>query len=275
MLYEQAFVALPEFLTGLPYRHFDYEGTLMSAFSMAVLQELNGRNINNPISCLRSEVEYPNAPGKRADLHLDLAAMNIMTPALANYGIFQDNWLEAKYFRLNDAGTPTVDKIKVTLLLLKDIIRLVALPQEEMGKESHCGRYLLHAYQGPTRKHIAEKKNKGNNGGVGFTRDWIKKIRMSGLQAISTIHADQEVGQFEAIIGGSLRKLKLEFSVTNFTYEPRSNINTIYWCYLTRIDDFKVTFEQDWFKREGAQLTENRQGAYADVVTAIVTGLTD
>lgn len=116
MLFEQAFMSLPEFLTGLPYQEFDYEGTLMSAFSMAVLQELNGRNINNPISCLRSEVTYPAAPGKRADLHLDLEAMNILTPALNQYGIRRHNWLEAKYFKLNGAGHPTVDRVKVMLL---------------------------------------------------------------------------------------------------------------------------------------------------------------
>ncbi|MEZ5443427.1 MAG: hypothetical protein R3F15_18295 [Lysobacterales bacterium] len=110
MLFEQAFMSLPEFLTGLPYQEFEFEGTLMSAFSMAVLQELNGRNINNPISCLRSEVTYL-APGKRADLHLDLEAMNILTPALNQYGIRRHNWLEAKYFA-QPAGNPTVDRVK-------------------------------------------------------------------------------------------------------------------------------------------------------------------
>jgi hypothetical protein len=273
MLYEQAFASLPEFLTGLPYQHFDYEGTLMSAFSMAVLQELNGRNINNPISCLRSEVEYPAAPGKRADLHLDLGAMNIMTPALAQYGIFQHNWLEAKYFKLNEDGHPTVDKLKVTLLLLKDIIRLVALPPEKIGEPSQCGRYLLHAYQGPARKHIAEKKNT-QNGNPGFTRNWVKSIRVTGRQQVGNVHAQQEVGQFDTVIGVNLRPLQLEFSATTFAYEPRTNDSTVYWCYLTRIDDFRVTLDQDWFERKGDQFSESGANVYKALVANIVAGLT-
>ena len=274
MLYEQAFVSLPEFLTGLPYRHFDYEGTLMSAFAMAVLQELNGRNINNPISCLRSEVGYHAAPGKRADLHLDLGAMNIMTPTLAQYGVFQHNWLEAKYFKLNKDGHPTVDKLKVTLLLLKDIIRLVALPPEQIGQPSQCGRYLLHAYQGPARKHIAEKKNT-QNANPGFTRNWVKLIRTTGQQQITNVHAQQEVGQFDTVIGVNLRQLQLVFGATTFAYEPRTDDSSAYWCYLTRIDDFKVTLGQEWFKREGDRLSESGPNAYSTLVANVVAALTD
>ncbi|MDD2769197.1 MAG: hypothetical protein PHT19_10715 [Methylococcus sp.] len=272
MLYEQAFVSLPEFLTGLPYQNFDYERTLLSAFSMAVLQELNGRNINNPISCLRSEVEYPAAPGKRADLRLDLGAMKIMTPALSQYGIFQDNWLEAKYFKLNDNGRPTVDKLKVTLLLLKDIIRLVTLLPETIGQPSQCGRYLLHAYQGLPKEHIAEKKNT-QNGKSGFTRSWVKSIRTTGRQQIGNVHAQQEVGQFDIVIGANLRQLQLEFEATTFAYEPRTDDSTVYWCYLTRIDDFKVTLGQYWLQRKGDQLTESGANAYNTLVESIVAGL--
>lgn len=212
----------------------------MSAFSMAVLQELNGRNIKNPISCLRSEVIYPAAPGKRADLHLDLEAMNILTPALNQYGIRRHNWLEAKYFKINATGHPTMDRVKVMLLLLKDFIRLACYPSEQNFLASEASRYLLHAYQGLPTNHIAEKKN-SSGGSVGFTRSWVRKIRLPGLQTIDQIHAANEVGQFNGVIGAGLRGLAFEFSSTTFAYEPGDPGINVYWCYLTRLENFKVT----------------------------------
>lgn len=274
MLYEQAFMSLPEFLTGLPYQNFDYEGTLMSAFSMAVLQELNGRNINNPISCLRSEVTYPVAPGKRADLHLDLQAMNILTPELSKYGIYRNNWLEAKYFRTNDNKKPTVDALKVVLLILKDIIRLVSLLPENDFPTSSAASYLLHAYQGNPKKHIAEKKNSKGEA-IGFTRSWVKKIRLAGLQEVEKIHAKDEVGQFDTLIGKSLRGLEISFKATNFIYEPSAQDESVFWCYLTRIDDFKVSLDQDWYERKLGKYSESSKGARNTIIAAIVAGLTD
>ncbi len=244
----------------------------MSAFSMAVLQELNGRNINNPISCLRSEVTYPAAPGKRADIHLDLESMNILTPELKQYGIYRHNWLEAKYFRLNDEDKPTVDSLKVVLLILKDLIRLVALPPEDNRPTSEAARFLLHAYQGEPKKHIAEKKNT-RGGAVGFTRTWVRKIRSAGIQTIETIHAAGEVTQFDAIIGAPLRGLEVSMKVANLVYEPRTAATNVYWCYLTRVDDFKVSLGAEWYERKDGTFTESAPGAAQIVITAIAAGL--
>ena len=274
MLYEQAFVSLPEFLTGLPYQKFDYEGTLMSAFAMAVLQELNGRNINNPISCLRAETKYHQAHDMRADLHLDLDAMNIITPTLNKYGIFNQNWLEAKFFKLNEQGRPTVDKLKVTLLLLKDIIRLVALPPETIGRQSQGGRYLLHAYQGPPEAHVAERKNKGAQANAsGFTRKWVRRIRTPGRGVTKHIRASKEVSQFDTIIGSGLRPMQLEFDTTTFAYEPWDGDLAAYWCYLTRIDDFYIALGNHWFKRKKSSLEESKPHGYKNVVDGILEGL--
>ena len=55
MLFEQALYSLPEILLGNDYSKTNYELGLVSAFSQVVLQELNGRNVLNPISCLTSE----------------------------------------------------------------------------------------------------------------------------------------------------------------------------------------------------------------------------
>ncbi|CAM2066756.1 hypothetical protein SCOR_15355 [Sulfidibacter corallicola] len=272
MLFEQAFMSLPEFLTGLPYQSPDFEGTLLSAFSMAVLQELNGRNINNPISCLRSEVKYRDTTEMRADLHLDLEAMKILTPELKQYGIYQHNWLEAKYFRLNINNKPTIDSLKVVLLLLKDIIRLVTLPPENNISDSKAARYLLHAYQGDPKKHIAKKKNTKNNI-RGFTRSWATKMQKSGSQTIETLHLKDEVKQLDSVTGSGLRSLEFQLDIMNFTYEPKVNSEEVFSFYLSRIDDFKISEDSEWYMRKDGKITESSAGAMKKINQAVITGL--
>ena len=46
MLFEQAFYYLPEIMAGANYPAQDYEGGIVGAYTMALLQALNGRNIN-------------------------------------------------------------------------------------------------------------------------------------------------------------------------------------------------------------------------------------
>lgn len=62
-------MAMPEFLTGTPFSTYQFEATIANAFTLAMLQELNARNVQNPISLLRSEVSYPGT-SKHADIHI-------------------------------------------------------------------------------------------------------------------------------------------------------------------------------------------------------------
>lgn len=272
LLFEQAFMALPEFLTGLPYSELHYEGSLLSAFSMSILQELNGRNVNNPISCLRSEVKYPSFIGKRADMHLDLQGMNIFTEDLFNYGVYRHNWLEGKFFRNNNDGNITVDKTTSTILLLNDIIRLLALVPDGSLKEgeitedsrSDSGRYLLHAYQENAEKHIALRRN-GRGEEPSFERTWIKNIRKPGTHEINII-CDKEVTKFDEMIGNQLRYLRLSAKVTNLVYESLKKTERSYDCYLTRIDDFEIQLNGHWFKRKNGKFSERY--SESDEVTA-------
>lgn len=94
LIFEQAFMAMPEFLTGTPFSEYQFEATIANAFSLAILQELNSRNVQNPISLLRSEVLY-HGTSKHADVHINLSSLNIFNENFASYGFYQDNWLEA------------------------------------------------------------------------------------------------------------------------------------------------------------------------------------
>jgi hypothetical protein len=160
MLIEQAFFNLPEILVGSRYPTQDYEGGVVAAFSMAILQELNGRNANNPISHLIAERIYqvdrmlignvekrkdewrfryqinPFKDGNnkprylRADLHVSLGGLRTGSAALARYGWRHSNWIEAKFFR-DCFNSHSPSKPTNGGHLAADLIRLMALPPIE------------------------------------------------------------------------------------------------------------------------------------------------
>lgn len=61
MIVEQAFIALPELLLGNYYAIQEYEAGIVGSLSMAILQELNGRNVSHPIQHLQAERRYDSA----------------------------------------------------------------------------------------------------------------------------------------------------------------------------------------------------------------------
>lgn len=155
MLIEQAFYNLPEILVGARYPTQGYEGGLVAAFSMAILQELNGRNANNPISHLIAERLYQSevigkAQGRkqhlyqtdpfrdandkprylRADLHVSLGDLRTGTHALSRYGWRWSNWIEAKFYR-DCPSSHSPQKSSHGGLLAADLMRLMALPPVE------------------------------------------------------------------------------------------------------------------------------------------------
>jgi len=267
MLIEQAFMALPEFLTGAPFKKYKNEGTVLTAFSMAVLQELNSRNVLNPVAALREEVNYPVAPSWRADLHLDLKALNVFTPGLSSYGYYQNNWLEAKFCRLGESGNPTVTNIKSTFLLLKDVIRLCALPPDSIaGTDSESGRYLLHAYQSDPNQYFTFARNgKGSRS----QRAWIHSLLAPGKQQIRTFDLNKEtIATFGEVVGKSASYIRANVTVTNLCHIPARYSDGVYYIVLTRIDDFRIGIGSRWLARKNGQIFESHTGAMYDVQNA-------
>jgi hypothetical protein len=261
MLFEQAFMALPEFLTGTPFKRYQFEGTVVTAFAMAVLQELNSRNVQNPISLLRSEVEYPLDRAKRADLHIDLQSLGLINDALKSYGYFDNNWLEAKYCRLGPSGSPVTTPLVSTYLLLKDLIRLCCLvPDTTIDSEySASGRYLLHAYQRESGLYLVRtRKQHGRH----VQRAWIDSLLRSGKQEVRVDDLNREnTKTFNSCIGRKARHLKIEATLTNLAHETRNGTDEVYYIVLTRIDDFKISFgRRCWTKRENGIMHESHNG---------------
>jgi hypothetical protein len=260
MLFEQAFMALPEFLTGTPFKRYQFEGTVVTAFAMAVLQELNSRNVQNPISLLRSEVEYPVDQAKRADLHIDLQLLGLTNDALRSYGYFDNNWLEAKYCRVGPSGSPVINPLASTFLLLKDLIRLCCLVPDTAidGGYSASGRYLLHAYQRESGLYFnRSRKQHGRH----VQRAWIDSLLRSGKQEVRVDDLNMEtIKTFYSTVGRKARLIKIEAGPTNLAHETRSGTDEVYYIVLTRIDNFKASFSRRWVKRENGIMHESHNG---------------
>jgi hypothetical protein len=109
MLIENAFHYLPEILSGSNYAAQDYEAGIVNAVSLAVLQELNARNVPNPLAGLSVEKLYSplgfgrpdNISNKkrhlRADLFIDTSRTMIGSEGLSRFGWRHKNYLEANF----------------------------------------------------------------------------------------------------------------------------------------------------------------------------------
>ncbi|MDT0617358.1 hypothetical protein RM531_02625 [Salinisphaera sp. P385] len=260
MIFEQAFMALPEFLSGTPFERYQFEGTIVTAFSMAVLQELNSRHIQNPVSLLRAEVNYPIDERKRADLHIDLRRLQLFNDELRSYGFYENNWLEAKFCRLGNSRKPVTIPLASTFLLLKDFIRLCSLvPDNQLQDDpSIGGRYLLHAYQGDPSQYFVFKRNQNKSRA---SREWISPLLHSGKQVVEINDLNREKTQeFKKCVGKKAGFISLKAGVTNFVHEPREYNDGVYHIVLTRIDDFELFLGRRSFGRKHGKILESGNG---------------
>lgn len=260
MIIEQAFFALPEFLVGTGFAKYDSEGTLVMSYAMAVLQELNGRNVNNPIALINAEKTYPNASARAADLHLDVARVGTHNPALAKFGFHVEGWLEAKFFRKNN-GKPTVDLTKATYVLLRDLLRLAILPSQVVGQPLSSGRYLLHAYQGSYDDHLAMERNSGTGEGR-VARGWLASLHKPGTSTFQLGDLTAEPVEFDKQIGPLLRDLAASLTVTTFAI---ASTTSEYQLYLTRLDAFSVERGASKIDASGSSSAEMPSGYWSQL----------
>lgn len=256
MIIEQAFNTLPEILCGSRYPGQEYEGGVVIALTLAILQELNGRNVPNPLSCIKGECLYsdegfssnsPKPRPLRADLVLDTFQIKAGSKRLGTqYGWRHNNWLEAKFFKRSK-----IDKQTATINLLCDLLRLSTLIKEVPGRLSSSGRYLLHVYDHAPNDIISFRRNKNRNAAKG-DRIWAEKITLPGLQNISIDDIHKESPKFTTKLGRKLKDIKLTLSVSNYKIEPiNSSIpdqkETLYWCILSRINSVECTYNNHKF----------------------------
>ncbi len=283
MIIENAFHYLPEILCGSNYAAQKYEAGIVNAVSLAVLQELNARNVPNPLAALTVEKLYsedgfdrPDELAKRrylrADLFVDTTRTFLGTAALSRFGWRHQNYLEAKFFR-PDKAPSTLNAAD----LLGDLIRLCCMvPPRVHGwnnprhpKPSPCdgspaadgryadicvGRYLLHVYEGDPEQLLGKT-----------VRPWTKEMRQPGDKQISIKIGDDGAETFKRTISKELGELGLTVSITNRVIGQREKLGkTSYLCVLTRINSFTATFgDLSWSEGDDRRGTESSPGAWA------------
>lgn len=254
MILENAFGYLPEILTGSNYAAQEYEGGIVTAVALAVLQELNARNVPNPLSNICVEKLYEtngfdrgSDSSKRrylrADMYVDLSHMWVGSAGLAKFGWRHRNWLEAKFFRRGKLSSTTA-----CTHIAADLIRLCSLtpPESQIRNRKDpltepntlcfkglcTGRYFLHVYDSDPE------------GLVGKSRKWVKLLRTPGKQNLSfMVEEDKAKDEFIKKIGEQLESLTLQLTVTNFCREQTSGAG--YLCVLSRIDKFTISMTID------------------------------
>jgi hypothetical protein len=290
MLIENAFHYLPEILSGSNYAAQDYEAGIVNAVSLAVLQELNARNVPNPLAALSIEKLYSNAgferpdndPNKkrhlRADMFVDTTRTMVASEGLSRFGWRHKNYLEAKFFRPGGASSTNN-----AALLLGDVIRLCCLvppiiagsTRKKKTKSSPCdgvpaqdgkyrdicvGRYLLHVYQGSVQTLMGKK-----------ARPWAKELRSPNGSSIDVKIGDDKSATFKSALSNDLGELRVKVKFTNRVIsQQESEGKTHYLCVLTRIDSFSVTFgDLSWTENDKREGQESKSGDWLRLQAAI------
>jgi hypothetical protein len=282
MIIEQAFLKLPEILSGSHYPIQDYEGGIVGAFSLALLQQLNGNNLNSPLAAIQQERlfrknNFWNGPDGnprhlRADLHLNLKGFRTASRGLSAYGWRHNNWVEAKFFRAGTTG-----QMQNTASLLTDLIRLMTLVPIERSKQdqtrTNSGRYLLHVYHGQPSDYLSISRNYD---GVREERRWLSPLLEYGRWDTNGFVriADETKGILRQI-NAQLRNLEIKFVCTNLIVEPIDDLpmESFYCCVLTRLDSFSVRYnEQVWTVREDRTYSDQATyRAISDFVGAYIS----
>lgn len=262
MIIEQAFVSLPELLMGNHYATQDYEAGLVGVFSMAILQELNGRNVAHPIQHLQAERRYDPASARRADLYVNIRRLMVANKRMSNYGWRHHNWIEAKFYR-NKSTIQRHATSKATYQgqLIADLLRLTCLVPLSLATEDSNGRYFLHVYDDVPKYYLPYQD-----------RLWVRAIHEAGRQDFVINQLTNESDTAKRQFGEGLDDLQIQATVTNLVNEPITTVGsrTHYWCVLTRFDAFSVTFGKLSFQIHANRVTwENQDGAYRHIARIV------
>jgi len=215
---------------------------------MAVLLELNARNISMPQSRIHVERPYPlekPSPAYRADLYVDLDGVfpGLLLPC---YGVKPHNWIEVKFYGGVACGTGTVPRTENTGRIVQDILRLCLLVEEMPGKIRDNGRYFLIVFNREPDAYLA----RGRQSHSEPERKWLRQILSPGFDPCIEISLSDEAATLIRAVGPGLEGLTdslcLSLEAVTYSFEPTSQPSeSHYRGYLVRIVSFTVRLGPD------------------------------
>jgi hypothetical protein len=274
MIIEQAFYNLPEILCGSRYPRQEYESGLIVAFTLAILQELNGRNARNPLSYFQAERLYRsrgNFPRSdtprplRADLFVNIRGLGVGNRKLRQYGWRFNNWLEAKFFRgqTDNGRRHSGNKTNYTAGVIEDLLRLSILVYENPPSRSCSSRYFLHVYDSDPKLYLPFRN-----------RRWLRNLTQPGIQQVDLDNLDDEVSTVKNIIG-DITDVAAYLMVFNQVIVPRYWEHfPAYYCILSRLDHIKVRFNDfDFEITPEGYVNESGRWAYKTIVGHLASNI--
>ena len=158
MIVESAFYKLPELLLHHSSPESQYEATIISNLAMALLLELNARNVPMPQSRIHVECSYSMqylSATARGDLFVDLGELYPLGSRLTHYGVKEKNWLEAKFYGGIGRAAGSETKTSNPGTLVRDLLRLCLFVEELRTRSRDNGRYFLAVFNREPKAYLA------------------------------------------------------------------------------------------------------------------------
>lgn len=252
MIIEGALYKLPELLVAGKTPEQRFESTLVTHFAMAILLELNARNIQQPMNRIHIERPYLAKPTDkrpaRADLYVNLeglfarrtglVAEDLYQRKLWRYGIKDANWVEAKLFARIESASGNPPKVVKSASIAVDLLRLCLLVSEDIPSFGSNNRYLLAVFDQEPGKYLALTRRSHDSP----VRKWLEQILKPGQSEISIRFADEPTS-FHTQVPGALRhNLQLNMSIHTTSFAPVEYAGEhSYSGFLVRILEFEVS----------------------------------
>jgi len=256
MFIEAAFFRFCEGILKSPFGRFDWtEQQIRGLFAQSIVDELSSRLIQYPSLRVHMEKKYPISrdvmKSLPADVHANFAGKDLTTH-LHNYGFNPHNWIEIKYFSSKSERKYSIPRTENMASIVKDILRLIILTGAKRGIEN---RYLIVVFDSEPRKYLAMKNTKYGR------RKWLEMILDNRLaEKELDINFSLEPKSFLNKIGSSKKIGALSLKLYSQTFLPKideryfdeKKMNAdrlLVYCYLFRIDDFNISFDNKTMSR--------------------------
>ena len=251
MFIEAAFFRICEGILRSPLGRHDWtEEQIRGLFAQSIVDELSSRFIKYPSLQVHIEKRYPLSrdvhKSLSVDIHADFSNKDLTTP-LYNYGFRPKNWIEIKYFSGWSSSKSSLPTTENAASIMKDFLRLIILTG---GNKSLDNRYLIALFDNEPEIYLAKKIKKGGK------REWLEILLDKRLaEKKPYIDFSAEPNSFSKKIRSSNKIRNVSLTLYSQTFLPKVderlfskeklNANQLLvYCYLFRIDDFKVTFEK-------------------------------
>jgi hypothetical protein len=234
---ENAFLKLPELLTSGDSPRDIFESTAVHLLAVAMLMELDSRNVSRAFEHVFTEKPYPHT-GKdgrpiHADLQVSLEKAIPITQRMLAYGARELNWIEVKAYLGSIRRNARPPRTANCGRIVRDLIRLCILPKELVGSIRQNGRYMLLIFSDDPSESVALRKRK-----------WLSSLLTEHYPDVRIDLADEPRTLRQAVGPGFVQsadvKMNLRLRTMMFKPAEETAVAPVFWGYLVRIQYFRI-----------------------------------